>query len=87
MKERNVIVITNETPLSKDLLAPATITSKELKELVAEYLENGGVITQCEPGVALNFRTILGENGSSGRLKRPAKVRQLSKDKKKKKTA
>jgi len=43
--------------MNKEMLAPKELTSKELQVLVDEYVANGGVITQCDPGVALNFRT------------------------------
>lgn len=41
----------------KSLLAPAEISRGELKAMVDEWVEAGGVITECAPGVALNFRT------------------------------
>lgn len=42
---------------SKELLSPKEMTSAELRVLVDEYVANGGKITQCAPGVALNFRS------------------------------
>jgi hypothetical protein len=33
------------------------ITREELRELVEEYLANGGKITQCPPGVAYDLRS------------------------------
>ena len=42
--------------VNKELLSPKEITRDELKALVDEWTEKGGKITQCPPGVALNFR-------------------------------
>lgn len=41
----------------KELLAPKELTSIEVGDLVNEFLANGGKITMCDPGVALNFRS------------------------------
>lgn len=70
--------------MNKDLLAPKEITSKELKELVDEWVANGGVIKQCAPGVALNFRSQLADASKPARLKRPADKKGKSTRKKKK---
>lgn len=68
--------------MNKDLLAPKEITRTELKELVDEWVANGGVITECAPGVALNFRT-----SEVPHVARPASVKRLIKAKKPKKPA
>lgn len=66
----------NETALSKDLLIPRSITSKELAALVDEYVADGGKITQCPPGAALNFRSVMGDPDKAPKLKRPAPGRK-----------
>ena len=63
--------------MSKDLLAPKEITRTELKAMVDEWVQNGGVITECEPGVALNFRS-----AEIPRVTRPTSVKRLIKAKK-----
>jgi hypothetical protein len=45
----------------RDELLTKEMTSAELKVLVDEWMAAGGVITQCAPGVALNFRVQLGQ--------------------------
>jgi len=45
--------------MNKDLIAPREMSSAELKVLVDEYLQRGGKITECPPGVALNFRSAM----------------------------
>lgn len=64
-------MIENVNVMSKELLAPRDMTSAELAALVAEYVADGGVITQCAPGAALNFRHVLGDPDKAPRLKRP----------------
>jgi len=52
--------------MRNDDLLEKDVTSKEVKSLVEEFLENGGKITHCVPGVALNFRaTLLKEDDKS----------------------
>lgn len=61
--------------LSKDLLAPKEITRQELKDLVDEWVADGHTITQCLPGVALNFRSQMGGVTTTPRHKRsPSKT-------------
>jgi hypothetical protein len=60
----------------KDELLVREITSKELQVLVDEYLANGGVITICPPGSALNFRSAMDAPSKTAQLKRPAITRQ-----------
>jgi hypothetical protein len=76
--------------VSKDLLAPKEITCMELKDLVDEWEAQGGKITMCPPGVALNFRSTEMENNpsqSKRRFPKPvtAKKAAKKKDKSKKK--
>jgi len=56
--------------LSKELLAPKEITRQELKDMVAEWVADGHTITQCPPGVALNFRSQMAESNITPRKKR-----------------
>ena len=56
--------------ISKDLLAPKEITRQELKDLVDEWVAEGHTIKQCAPGVALNFRSKMGDVTDSPRHKR-----------------
>lgn len=56
--------------VNKDLLAPKEITRMELKELVDQWVANGGKITQCPPGVALNFRSAELENNPAQNKRR-----------------
>jgi len=60
--------------MNKDLLAPKEITRLELKAMVDEWVANGGVITQCAPGVALNFRS-----AETPKVPRPKSVKKLVK--------
>jgi hypothetical protein len=71
--------------LNKDLLAPKEITRAELKALVDEFVANGGKITQCPEGVALNFRTAETPKVTRPKhLRKPRKVKAAVKKKKKK---
>lgn len=71
--------------MNKDLLAPKEITRAELKELVDEWEKNGGKITQCAEGVALNFRTPETPKVTRPKhLRKPRKVKAVAKKKKKK---
>ncbi len=45
----------------KDLLAPKEPTSEEIRDLVVEWVKNGGIITKCAPSMALNYRAQQGE--------------------------
>lgn len=59
---------------NKELLAPKEITRIELAELVDEWVAAGNTITQCAPGVALNFRT-----AETPKVPRPKSVKKLVK--------
>lgn len=61
---------------TRDELLERDMTSKEIKALVDEFLANGGVITQCAPGVALNYRSALGDVNASLPTKRAAGISQ-----------
>lgn len=63
----------------KDELLVREITSKELQVLVDEYLANGGVITICPPGKALNYRTALDAPSQTAQPKRPVITRKKNK--------
>ena len=68
--------------VNKDLLAPKEITRAELKALVDEWTEKGGKITQCPPGVALNFRSAELENNpvqSKRRFPKPVTAKKAGK--------
>lgn len=41
----------------KELLAPKELTALEVRDLVNEFVSNGGKIKHCPDGVALNFRS------------------------------
>jgi hypothetical protein len=60
--------------MNKDLLAPKEITRKELSDMVDEWVAAGNTITQCAPGVALNFRT-----AETPKVPRPKSVKKLVK--------
>jgi hypothetical protein len=48
----NIMVMASE----KEMIEPRGMTREELKELVDEYVKKGGKITECKPGMALNYR-------------------------------
>lgn len=60
--------------MNKDLLAPKEISRQELKDLVDEWVAAGNTITQCAPGVALNFRT-----AEVPKVPRPKAIKKLVK--------
>jgi len=71
-----------------ELMYQKEMTSAELKALVDEYTANGGVIAQCPPGVALNFRFGSEAPGATTARKKIAVIKQKrrsSKTKNKKK--
>lgn len=68
--------------ISRDLLAPKEITRQELKDLVDGWIAEGHTIRQCAPGVALNFRSKMGDDTDSPRHRRtPAGSRKRRSDK------
>jgi hypothetical protein len=60
------------TPVKDEMLL-SPLTAKEVRDLVDEWVAAGGVITQCKPGSALNFRSqgIIEDGGASPKLRRP----------------
>lgn len=63
--------------LNKELLAPREMTSKEVSDLVAEFVQSGGTIKVYPASAALNFRadaSVPGENQNEPKLKRPRKT-------------
>lgn len=59
------------------------MTREELNVLVSEYLAKGGTITQCKPGVALNFRAgVLTEEVQEKKKVRIIKKKKSAKKKK-----
>jgi hypothetical protein len=68
--------------ISRDLLAPKEITRQELKDLVDGWVAEGHTIRQCAPGVALNFRSKMGDANDPPRHKRsPSKSQRRRSDK------
>lgn len=56
-----------------DMLAKKEMTSKELNDLVMEYLKNGGKITTCPPGSALYSSVFLDDGMGVKPVKRVVK--------------
>lgn len=59
--------------IDKEFLEPTGITREELKALVDEYVANGGKITECKPGTALNYRGGIFESDAVSKPARKAK--------------
>lgn len=69
--------------LDKELLTPKELTAQEVSDMVKEWVDAGGVIKQCKPSVALNYRFESTDQSESLKLKREP-TRRIGKPKKKK---
>lgn len=66
------------------ILIQRELTSKEIRELVDEWVAAGNKITICPPGVALNFRGGPMDTGEATSATRTRKLAKSRKNKSKK---